>query len=115
MTTEGEGYSVDAREPRPSAALLRGAEALPLDDDLQSRLTALPPLDPTVTDLVSQLTADATGPYERVRAILDYLTDREQRVHLQPVHRSRAPAATTWSTSCASSVATASSTPARWP
>ncbi len=76
VTTEGEGYSVDAREPRPSAALLRGAEALPLDNDLQSRLTALPPLDPTVTDLVSQLTADATGPYEKVRAILDYLTDR---------------------------------------
>ena len=76
VTTAGESYAVDAREPRPSPALLRGAEALPLEDDIQSRLTVLPPLDPTVTDLVIQLTADATGPYERVLAILDYLTDR---------------------------------------
>ena len=40
--------------------------------------------------------------YQRVRAILG-LPDRPgQRVHLQPVHRARAPAATTWSTSCGS-------------
>lgn len=77
VTTGGASYSVDAREPRPSPALLRGAAPLPLSDDIQARLTALPPLDPTVTNLVSELTARATGPYERVRAILDYLTDRD--------------------------------------
>ena len=76
VTTTGSSYAVDAREPRPSPALLRGAEDLPLSNDIQAQLTDLPPLDPTVTDLVIQLTADATGPYERVRAILDYLTDR---------------------------------------
>ena len=77
VRTAGESYSVDAREPRPSPDLLRGAAGLPLDDDIQARLTELPPLDPAVTDLVGELTAGVTGPYERVRAILDYLTDRD--------------------------------------
>jgi hypothetical protein len=76
VRTLGASYTVEALEPRPSPALLRGAEDLPPSDDIQSRFTALPPLDPSVTDLVIQLTADADGPYERVRAILDYLTDR---------------------------------------
>jgi hypothetical protein len=76
VTTGGSRYEVDASEPRPSPALLRGAEDLPPGNEIQDRFTALPPLDPTVIDLVTQLTGDATGPYERVRAILDYLTDR---------------------------------------
>jgi hypothetical protein len=76
VTTRGSSYSVDASEPRPSPNLLRGAGDLPPGDEIQDRYTALPPLDPIVTDLVIDLTQDATGPYERVRAILDYLTDR---------------------------------------
>jgi hypothetical protein len=75
-TSAGTSYSVEALEPRPSPALLRGAEDLPASDEIQSRYTALPPLDPSVTDLVAGLTAEAAGPYERVRAILDHLTDR---------------------------------------
>jgi hypothetical protein len=77
VRTAGASYSVDAREPRPSTDLLRSAEDLPPSNELQSLLTDLPPLDPAVTDLVIRLTADATGPYERVLAILDYLTDRD--------------------------------------
>ncbi len=76
VTTAGTSYSVEALEPRPSPTLLRGAEDLPPSDDIQARLTELPPLDPSVTALVAELTRDADGPYERVRAILGYLTDR---------------------------------------
>ncbi len=76
VTTQGTSYAVEAVEPRPSPDLLFGAADLPSSDELRSRFTALPPLDPSVTDLVSELTAGATGPYERVLAILDHLTDR---------------------------------------
>ncbi len=76
VTTRGSSYTVEALEPRPSPELLFGAADLASGDEIQSRFTALPPLDPTVTDLVGELTAGATGPYERVRAILDHLTDR---------------------------------------
>lgn len=76
VTTVGASYSVSAQEPRPSQELLAAAPQLPPDDRIQELYTALPQLDVTVTDLVAELTAGAEGPYQRVRAILDYLTDR---------------------------------------
>jgi hypothetical protein len=41
------------------------------------RYTQLPPLDPSVTDLVSQLTNGGQSPYQRVMAVYDHLTDRD--------------------------------------
>ena len=116
VTTAGESYSVDAREPRPSPALLRGAEDLPLERRASS------PGSPTCRRSTrrsptwsAELTADAAGPYERVRAILDYLTDRSNgfiySLATAPGTQRRRPRRLPR----ASSAATASSTPARWP
>jgi hypothetical protein len=77
VTSSGQSYSVTAAEPRPSADTLAQAEQLAPGDEVQQRFTAVPPLDPRVTDLVAELTAGATAPYERVRRIHAYLTDRE--------------------------------------
>jgi hypothetical protein len=77
VTSSGQSYSVTAAEPRPSADVLAQAEQLPPGDDVQQRFTAVPLLDPRVTDRVAELTAGATAPYERVRRIHAYLTDRD--------------------------------------
>ena len=76
VTTGDLRYRVTAVEPRPSAALLAGSSPLPALSDVQKRFTALPELDPSVTDLVASLVGDAGAPYERVRRIHAYLTDR---------------------------------------
>ncbi|SDD12346.1 Transglutaminase-like superfamily protein [Geodermatophilus telluris] len=71
VTTAGAGYTVTAVEPQPSEEELRAAGPLPADSPLRERDTALPPLDPSVTDLVAALTAGAATPYDAVRAIHD--------------------------------------------
>ena len=76
VTTGDLSYEVAAVEPRPSVGLLAASGPLLPFDDVQERFTALPELDPSVTGLVASLTGDAGGPYERVRRIHDYLTDR---------------------------------------
>ncbi|MGY1804664.1 transglutaminaseTgpA domain-containing protein [Blastococcus sp. SYSU D00922] len=76
VTSGGLTYSVTASEPRPTQAQLTGAAQLPPDDPVQQQFTALPLLDPAVTDVVAAVTAGAGTPYERVRAILEFLTDR---------------------------------------
>jgi TgpA N-terminal domain/Transglutaminase-like superfamily len=76
VSSAGLTYSVSATEPRPSPAQLTGAAQLAPDDPVQQAFTALPLLDPRVTDVVAQVTADAGTPYERVRSILTFLTDR---------------------------------------
>jgi Transglutaminase-like superfamily len=76
VTSAGLRYSVTATEPRPTLAQLTDAGQLPPDDAVQQRFTALPLLDPEVTDMVAVVTADAVTPYERVRSILNFLTDR---------------------------------------
>ncbi|MGY1603448.1 transglutaminaseTgpA domain-containing protein [Geodermatophilus sp. SYSU D00815] len=76
VTTAGLSYEVVASQPRPSVEALEESPALSATTAVQARYTELPPLDPTVVDLVQQLTADARTPYERVRAVLDHLTDR---------------------------------------
>jgi transglutaminase-like putative cysteine protease len=76
VTSAGRSYTVTATEPRPAAALLAAARPLPPGNAIQQRFTALPPLDQRVTDLVGQITAGAGTPYERVRSIQDFLTDR---------------------------------------
>jgi transglutaminase-like putative cysteine protease len=77
VSSSGRSYSVTAAEPRPSADVLAEADQLAPGDEVQQRFTAVPLLDPRVTDLVARLTAGATAPYERVRRIHAYLTDRE--------------------------------------
>lgn len=76
VTTGELRYTVSAVEPRPSADQLAAAGPLLPFDEEQERFTALPELDPSVTELVASLTAGAGPPYERVRRIHDYLTDR---------------------------------------
>lgn len=76
VTSAGLTYTVTASEPRPTVAQLTGAGQLPPDDPVQQQFTALPLLDPAVTDVVAEVTAGAGTPYERVRSILEFLTDR---------------------------------------
>jgi hypothetical protein len=78
VTTGGLSYWVSAEQPRPSGDLLAASGPLPLDSRVQRRFTDLPDLDQRVDDLVASLTAGAgTGnPYEKVRRIHAYLTDR---------------------------------------
>jgi transglutaminase-like putative cysteine protease len=76
VTTGELSYRVSAVEPRPSPALLAATGPPPSFSNAQERFTDLPPLPAEVTDLVTSVTAGAGGPYERVRRIHDYLTDR---------------------------------------
>jgi transglutaminase superfamily protein len=78
VTTGGLTYRVSADQPRPSPQLLASSRPLPLDSRVQQRFTALPDLDPRVRDLVTTLTAGIGigQPYEKVRRIQEYLTDR---------------------------------------
>ncbi|MGY1593737.1 transglutaminaseTgpA domain-containing protein [Geodermatophilus sp. SYSU D00708] len=76
-TTGGRTWSVASVEPRPGEEELAGAGPLPAELPLVQRYTALPPLDPSVPELVGRLTDGLTGPYERVRALYDYFTDRD--------------------------------------
>nr|WP_239520315.1 transglutaminase domain-containing protein [Blastococcus saxobsidens] len=76
VTTAGQRYRVTANEPRPSAELLSGAPPMAADRPVQERFAALPPLDPAIGELTAQLTSGAPTPYEAVRRIQAYLTDR---------------------------------------
>jgi hypothetical protein len=78
VTSGGLSYRVTATEPRPTLAQLTGAGQLEPDDPVQQLFTALPLLDPRVTDQVAEVTAEAGTPYERVRSIQDFLTDRSK-------------------------------------
>jgi hypothetical protein len=77
VTTAGLTYSVTADEPRPTPEVLADSVPLPTDDPLQQRFTALPDLDPSVLDTVREVVGDAGTPYERVRRIHAFLTDRD--------------------------------------
>jgi transglutaminase-like putative cysteine protease len=76
VSTTGQSYTVTAVEPRPSPELLGRASQLPPGDAVQQEFAAIPPLDPRVTDVVAEVVAGATSPYERVRRIHAFLTDR---------------------------------------
>jgi transglutaminase-like putative cysteine protease len=78
VSTGGLTYWVSAAQPRPAAEVLAAAAPLGSGSPLRERFTALPDLDPRVTDLVGELTGDVgtDQPYERVRRIHGYLTDR---------------------------------------
>ncbi|MGY1807427.1 transglutaminaseTgpA domain-containing protein [Blastococcus sp. SYSU D00669] len=76
VTTAGLTYDVRAAQPQPGVEALESSPALAGSSTLQARYTELPQLDPTVVDLVRELTADAATPYARVRAIHSFLTDR---------------------------------------
>ncbi len=71
VTTAGRSYRVVAVEPQPTEEELRAAGPLPAGSPVLERDTALPPLDPGVTDLVAALTAGAVTQYDAVRAIHD--------------------------------------------
>jgi TgpA N-terminal domain/Transglutaminase-like superfamily len=72
--TAGRTWSVTAVEPRPTIEQLVDAGELPPGSAIAERFTRLPPLDPSVTELVAGLTAGAANPYERVRAIYEHFT-----------------------------------------
>ncbi|MCW2684644.1 MAG: Transglutaminase-like enzyme predicted cysteine protease [Blastococcus sp.] len=77
----GRTYSVTASEPRPTPAQLAAAVPLPPGDPVQQRFTDLPELDPRVVDQVitvvdAGVDAASVTPYERVRRIHAFLTDR---------------------------------------
>jgi Transglutaminase-like superfamily len=78
VSTDGLSYWVSADQPRPSAELLAASPAVPRNSPMRARFTALPELDPRVTDLVAELTAGVgpDQPYERARRIHEYLIDR---------------------------------------
>jgi hypothetical protein len=75
VTTGGTSYQYTAQQPDPSVADLEAAPDLPADDPMQ-RYTQLPVLATSVTDLATSLSAGARTPYDRVRAVLTYFTDR---------------------------------------
>ena len=77
----GRRYSVTATEPRPTTAQLAAADPLPPGDPVQQNFTDLPELDPRVVDQVvavvgAEVDAASVTPYERVRRIHAFLTDR---------------------------------------
>jgi transglutaminase-like putative cysteine protease len=78
VTTAGLTYWVSAAQPRPATEALAASPPVPQNSVLFRRFTQLPELDPRVTDLVTSLTGDVGEgqPYERVRRIQEYLTDR---------------------------------------
>ncbi len=78
VSTAGLSYWVSATQPRPPAELLAATAPLGPDSPVWERFTALPDLDPRVTDLVTELTGDlaAGQSYQRARRIQEYLTDR---------------------------------------
>jgi hypothetical protein len=76
VTSGGRSYTVVANEPRPAAALLAAAPPVPADNGLQQLYTELPDLDPRILAQVAEVTGDATTPYELVRSIHAFLTDR---------------------------------------
>ncbi|GAB3351646.1 transglutaminase TgpA family protein [Modestobacter lapidis] len=76
VTTEGRSWTVTAVQPGPGADDLATAGELRPGDRFLRRYTELPPLDPSVTALVDELTDPGQSPYQRVRAINDHLTDR---------------------------------------
>lgn len=69
VSTTGDRWQVTAVEAQPSADELRASTPLPPGSPVLERDTALPPLDPTVTELVAGLTAEAATPYDAVLAI----------------------------------------------
>jgi len=76
VTTSGRSYSVTAAEPRPPAPLLAAATDLPADNRVQEQYTALPELDPRILSTVTDVVGGATTPYQKVRNIHAFLTDR---------------------------------------
>ncbi|WP_081788453.1 transglutaminaseTgpA domain-containing protein [Candidatus Blastococcus massiliensis] len=76
QTSEGRRYEVTAVEPRPTPELLAAAAEPNPEYSIVERNTALPRLDQRVVDEVDRLVAGAVDGYDRVRRILDFLTDR---------------------------------------
>jgi hypothetical protein len=76
VTSAGRSYTVIATEPRPAASALAEAASLPPDSGVQQRYTQLPELDPRILTTVAEVTAGAVTPYDRVRSIHDFLSDR---------------------------------------
>jgi hypothetical protein len=76
-STGDRTWTVTAEQPVPTEDQLRSSPALAPDDPVQTRFTEVPELDPSVPALVDELVAGAETPYDRVRRISDYLSDRD--------------------------------------
>jgi hypothetical protein len=70
-TVQGRHYTVDFLRLTYTAAALRTAGTIPVNDTGARALTRVP-IIPEVTDLVEQLTRGKTTEYDKVRAIYDY-------------------------------------------
>ncbi|TFV81426.1 DUF3488 and transglutaminase-like domain-containing protein, partial [Blastococcus sp. CT_GayMR16] len=76
VTSAGQSYTVVAEEARPAAGLLAASQPLPPDNGMQLLYTRLPELDPRILDYVAEATVGAVTPYDRVRGIHAFLTNR---------------------------------------
>jgi transglutaminase-like putative cysteine protease len=68
-------YEVTASEVRPTPEQLQATPPLRPEHPVRDRFTALPPLDPRVQAQVDELVDGVEGGYDRVRRIMDFLTD----------------------------------------
>ncbi len=75
VTSASRSYEVSASEVRPTPEQLQAAPPLRPGHPVRDRFTALPPLDPRVQAQVDALVDGVEGGYDRVRRILDFLTD----------------------------------------
>lgn len=75
VTSASRSYEVTASEVVPSPEQLQATPPLPPGHPVRDRFTALPSLDPRVRARVDALVDGVEGGYERVRRIMDFLTD----------------------------------------
>jgi hypothetical protein len=75
VSSADRSYEVTASEVRPTPEQLQAAPPLRPGHPVRDRFTALPPLDPRVRAQVDALVDGVEGGYDRVRRIMDFLTD----------------------------------------
>jgi transglutaminase-like putative cysteine protease len=72
--SKGRQYTFDYLRTEYDPTVLRAAAPLPPEHPNRRLYTALPHAVPAVTELVEELTADRSTPYDRVRAIYDHFS-----------------------------------------
>jgi hypothetical protein len=72
-SSKGKKYNFDYVHVDYSPDALRGATPLPPDNPIQRQYTATPP-NPRVAAILKDIIAGKTTPYDKVRAILDYFS-----------------------------------------
>jgi hypothetical protein len=75
VSSADRSYEVTASEVRPTPEQLQATPPLRPGHPIRDRFTSLPPLDPRVRAQVDALVDGVEGGYDRVRRIMDFLTD----------------------------------------